>query len=75
MESVIVHYQEVALKGRNRPWFIGQLVRNLREVTVDLDVVDVRALMGRIEIRLGPAAEWRPRLRRGQFFAGPPCAA
>jgi thiamine biosynthesis protein ThiI len=69
MESVIVHYQEVALKGRNRPWFIGQLVRNLREITVDLDVVDVRALMGRIEIRLGPLAEWqRVRERIGRVF-------
>jgi tRNA uracil 4-sulfurtransferase len=58
MKSVIVHYQEIALKGRNRPWFIGRLVRNLREATADLDVAAVRALMGRIEIVLGPAAEW-----------------
>ena len=25
MNSVVVHYQEIALKGRNRPWFIGRL--------------------------------------------------
>ena len=30
MNSVVVHYQEIALKGRNRPWFIGRLVRNIR---------------------------------------------
>ena len=58
MESVIVHYQEIALKGRNRPWFIARLVRNLREVLADLDVTDVRALMGRIEVVLGLAVEW-----------------
>ena len=58
MESVIVHYQEIALKGRNRPWFIEQLVRNIREATRDLDVVKVRALMGRIELVLGPGAAW-----------------
>jgi tRNA uracil 4-sulfurtransferase len=52
--SVVVHYQEIALKGKNRPWFLGRLVRNLRRALSDLDVVDVRALMGRIEIRLGP---------------------
>jgi tRNA uracil 4-sulfurtransferase len=51
--SVIVHYQEIALKGRNRPWFIARLVRNLREVTRGLGVTDVRALMGRIELTLG----------------------
>jgi thiamine biosynthesis protein ThiI len=58
MKSVIVHYQEIALKGRNRPWFIGRLVRNLREATADLDVSTVRALMGRVEIVLGPTADW-----------------
>jgi tRNA uracil 4-sulfurtransferase len=52
--SIVVHYQEIALKGKNRPWFLGRLVRNLRRALSDLDIVDVRALMGRIEIRLGP---------------------
>src|ERR671930_419761 len=28
MKSVIVHYQEIALKGKNRPWFIARLVRD-----------------------------------------------
>ena len=50
MNSVIVHYQELALKGRNRPWFIERLVTNLRDATRDLDVLQVRPLMGRIEI-------------------------
>ena len=36
MTSVIVHYQEIALKGKNRPWFIGRLVRNLRHALADL---------------------------------------
>jgi tRNA uracil 4-sulfurtransferase len=58
MKSVVVHYQEIALKGRNRPWFVARLVRNLRDATADLDVRAVRALMGRIEVVLGPAAEW-----------------
>jgi len=54
MTSIVVHYQEIALKGKNRPWFLGRLVRNLRRGLSDLDVVEVRPLMGRIEIRLGP---------------------
>ena len=67
MKSVIVHYQELALKGRNRPWFINTLVRNLRLVLSDLDLHSVRALMGRVEVKLGDSAPWetvRERLRR-----------
>jgi thiamine biosynthesis protein ThiI len=54
MNSIVVHYQEIALKGKNRPWFLGRLVRNLKRALSDLDVVAVRGLMGRIEIQLGP---------------------
>ena len=69
MDSVIVHYQEIALKGRNRPWFIERLVSNLRAATSDLDVTGVRALMGRIEIILGPSADWNAvRDRVGKMF-------
>jgi tRNA uracil 4-sulfurtransferase len=54
MNSIVVHYQEIALKGKNRPWFLGRLVRNMRSAVADLDVKAVRALMGRIEVVLGP---------------------
>jgi thiamine biosynthesis protein ThiI len=67
MKSVIVHYQEIALKGRNRPWFVARLVRNVREALSDLDVRRVHALMGRIEVVLGAGTEWpviRERLAR-----------
>jgi thiamine biosynthesis protein ThiI len=67
MHSVVVHYQEIALKGKNRPWFLSRLVRNLRQAVADLDVAAVRPLMGRIEIVLGPAASLEAvsdRLRR-----------
>jgi thiamine biosynthesis protein ThiI len=67
MNSVVVHYQEIALKGRNRPWFIGRLVRNIRTATSDLDVHRVMTKMGRIEVVLGSPDAWEPvanRLRR-----------
>ena len=67
MKSVVVHYQEIALKGRNRPWFVARLVRNLRTAISDLDVKAVKVLMGRIEIVLGPTVDWsqiRGRLER-----------
>ena len=57
MKSIVIHYQEIALKGKNRPWFVARLVRNLKEATRDLDV-RVRALQGRIEVVLGPATPW-----------------
>jgi thiamine biosynthesis protein ThiI len=58
MNSVVVHYQEIALKGRNRPWFIGRLARNIRTALADLDVKRVVPKMGRIEVVLGSAEAW-----------------
>src|SRR5690349_2434906 len=66
MNSIVVHYKELSLKGRNRPWFIKILVRNLKTALADLDIASVRAVMGRIEIHLGPSASWdavRDRIR------------
>ena len=67
MNSVVVHYQEIALKGKNRPWFVARLAQNLRAAVSDLDVLKVRVLMGRFEVVLGPAATFEQvgeRLRR-----------
>lgn len=67
MKHVIAHYQEIALKGKNRPWFLHRLVRNIRAALADLDVTRVQTPMSRIEIELGRDAEWdevRDRLSR-----------
>jgi tRNA uracil 4-sulfurtransferase len=56
MTSILVHYQELALKGRNRPWFVERLVRNLREACAGLGIAEVRPLMGRLEIALKTGA-------------------
>jgi thiamine biosynthesis protein ThiI len=58
MKSIVVHYQEIALKGNNRPYFIARLVRNLRAATADLGVREVRVLMGRIQVELESDADW-----------------
>jgi thiamine biosynthesis protein ThiI len=58
MTSVIVHYQELALKGRNRPWFVRMLVRAIRTALADLSVRHVRPLMGRIEVCLESDDDW-----------------
>ena len=64
MRSIVIHYQEIALKGANRPWFIGRLVRHVRTALADLDVTEVRPLMGRVEVMLGPSAPWDAVRRR-----------
>ena len=58
MTSIIVHYQEIALKGNNRPWFVARLARNLRTATKGAGVREVRVLMGRIELVLDEATDW-----------------
>ena len=59
MRSIIVHYQEIALKGNNRPWFVSRLARNLRTATKGTGVKEVRVLMGRIEILMHDDADWK----------------
>src|SRR5688572_28737838 len=59
MRSIIVHYQEIALKGNNRPWFVSRLARNLRTATKGTGVKEVRVLMGRIEMLMHDDADWR----------------
>jgi tRNA uracil 4-sulfurtransferase len=67
VRSVLIHYGELALKGRNRPWFLNTLLRNINASLAGLDVGRTRALMGRIEVPLGSADVWpevRARLAR-----------
>jgi thiamine biosynthesis protein ThiI len=67
MSSVVVHYGEVALKGRNRPWFLGTLTKSIRAALRGLKVVSVRSLIGRIVVTIEDEGEWpeiRDRLSR-----------
>ena len=59
MRCAIVHYHELALKGRNRPFFEARLVRNLRQVLRDLSVTQVESLPGRIRISLPNETPWK----------------
>jgi tRNA uracil 4-sulfurtransferase len=64
--SILLRYQELALKGKNRPWFQRHLIQHLRSSLAGLSVREVRVPMGRIEIVLGrdaTANEVRERLR------------
>jgi len=70
MRSIVIHYQEIALKGKNRPWFISRLVRQVKLAMADLDVREVRSIMGRIEVVLGPEAPWEIAKDRLQHVFG-----
>lgn len=66
MVSVLLRYQELALKGKNRPWFQRHLIRHLHRALAGLGVREIRVPMGRIEVVLGresTAAEVRERLK------------
>ncbi len=52
MTVVLVHYHEIALKARNRPLFVRQLIHNLKRATADLPVGRIRNLTGRILLEL-----------------------
>jgi len=54
MNTIVVHYKELVLKGKNRPWFIRLLVRNLKGALAGLHIASVKSKMGRIELELGP---------------------
>jgi thiamine biosynthesis protein ThiI len=78
MASIVIHYKELMLKGRNRPWFVKILVRNLKTVLADFDIRSIRSVMGRIEIDLGAATSWesvRERVRHIFGIANFSCAA
>ena len=69
MTSILAHYSELALKGKNRPWFIRRLVRNLHTALTGLGVKEIRTPMGRIEIVLNKeATAGEVRERMGRVF-------
>jgi thiamine biosynthesis protein ThiI len=53
---VLVHYHEIALKGKNRPMFVRRLADNLRLATEGLGVQEIRRLTGRLALMLAPDA-------------------
>ena len=69
MNTIVVHYKELALKGKNRPWFIQLLTRNIKTALAGLHVKAVRSIVGRIEIELGANSPWdEVRERLGRVF-------
>lgn len=52
MSCAIIHYHELALKGRNRAFFEQRLVRNIRLALKDLKIRRIESLQGRIRVTI-----------------------
>jgi len=65
--QVLVRFHEIALKGRNRPFFVEKLVDHLRRATADLGAVRVQSYAGRVALQANDEIPWpalRERLER-----------
>lgn len=49
---IILHYNEIALKGGNRDWFERQLIENVRWALRDVAGARVQRMSGRVVVRL-----------------------
>src|SRR5205814_139626 len=65
--TIVLRYHEIALKGRNRPFFVRRLAENVERATAGLPVGRVRCASARLLLPLGDRAAWpavRDRLTR-----------
>ena len=60
---VVLRYHEIALKGRNRPFFVERLAANARRLTADLGS-RVHVLAGRLRVDLPDEVPWDEAERR-----------
>ncbi|MEX2598782.1 MAG: tRNA uracil 4-sulfurtransferase ThiI [Dehalococcoidia bacterium] len=58
--DVLIRFHEIALKGKNRPMFVGHLADNLRRATTGLGVDRVWTERLAVRLSLAPGAPWEP---------------
>ncbi|MYC28137.1 MAG: tRNA 4-thiouridine(8) synthase ThiI [Nitrospira sp. SB0662_bin_26] len=58
MPYALVHYHELALKGRNRGFFEQRLIQHLQNSLKKTDVTEVKSLSGRIRITFTDESSW-----------------
>ena len=67
--GALIHYHEIALKGKNRSYFLKQLADNLRTASQDLDVGRLRRPAGRLFLEMHEDTSWEAlRERLGWVF-------
>ncbi len=57
-KGTLIHYHEIALKGKNRGFFLRLLTANLRTALRDLDVGPLRRPAGRLFLETGEGTSW-----------------
>jgi tRNA uracil 4-sulfurtransferase len=65
--NVAIRYHEIALKGKNRPFFVRQLAKNVTRALLDLAHPRVRVQGGRLSLDMPDEVPWpliRARLER-----------
>ncbi len=71
MERILlVHYHEIALKGRNRPLFVGRLARNIRAALGDLPLGRIYDDLGRLVVPIKDEACLQEAVRRLAWVFG-----
>ncbi len=68
MDTIIIHYAEIAIKGKNRPWFEKMLIENIRKHLAGLNHGKIKRIFGRLVIQPESLTEkekeeYRERLR------------
>ena len=58
--NVVLRYHEIALKGRNRPFFVEKLAQNVRRAFADVPGAGVRSTDGRLTLELPDTEPWEP---------------
>jgi thiamine biosynthesis protein ThiI len=67
--TIVLRYHEIALKGRNRPFFVRRLAENVERITAGLPVGRVRCASARLLLPLDDASTWPDvRVRLGRVF-------
>jgi tRNA uracil 4-sulfurtransferase len=60
----VIRYHEIALKGKNRPFFVERLAQNLRRAFSDVAGVEVRSGDGRLTVEFPDDHPWEPARER-----------
>ena len=58
VKGALIHYHEIALKGKNRGFFLKQLAANLRMASRDLEVGPLRRPTGRFYLEMRDGTPW-----------------
>jgi thiamine biosynthesis protein ThiI len=68
--NIVVHYDEIGLKGRNRPRFEHRLMRNIKQALDGLGPVQTERLYGRLLVSVKAVSHWEPVVGRMKRLFG-----